>query len=47
MITDMINNKNLNSIAIELFTKIPDKKELQQIALNHLSAIDFEDFIKI
>ena len=27
--------------------KIADKRELQQIALNHSSNIDFKDFIKI
>ena len=27
--------------------KIPNKRELQQIALNHLSDIDFKDFTKI
>ena len=27
--------------------KIPNKRELQQIALTHLSDIDFKDFIKI
>ena len=27
--------------------KIPNKRELQQIALNHLSNIDFKDFMKI
>ena len=27
--------------------KIPKKKELQQVALNHSSDIDFKDFIKI
>ena len=27
--------------------KIPDKRELQQIALNHSSDIDFKDFINI
>ena len=27
--------------------KIPNKKELQQIALDHSSDIDFTDFIKI
>ena len=27
--------------------KIPDKRELQQTALNHSSGIDFKDFIKI
>ena len=27
--------------------KIPDKREFQQIALNHSSDIDFKDFMKI
>ena len=27
--------------------KIPNKRELQQIVLNHLSDIDFKDFMKI
>ena len=27
--------------------KIPSKRELQQIALNHSSVIDFKDFMKI
>ena len=27
--------------------KIPNKRELQQIALNHSSNIDFKDFMKI
>ena len=27
--------------------KIPNRRELQQIALNHSSDIDFKDFIKI
>ena len=27
--------------------KIPNKRQLQQIAINHLSDIDFKDFIKI
>ena len=27
--------------------KIPNKREFQQIALNHSSNIDFKDFIKI
>ena len=76
----MINNKNLNSMVIELFIrgrklnisivfitqpyftvpkgarlnsthvfimKIPNKRELQQIALNHSLDIDFKDFLKI
>ena len=80
MITDMINNKKLNSIVTELFVrarklnislvfitksyfkvpkdvrlntthffimKIPNKRELQQIAINHSSDIDFKDFVKI
>ena len=79
MIADMINNKKLNSIVTELFSrgrklnisivfitqsnykvpkevrlnstrffimKSPNKREIQQIALNHLSDIDFEDFMK-
>ena len=80
MIADMINNKKLNLIVTELFTrgrkvnistvfitqsyfkvpkdvtlnnthffimKIPNKRELRQIALNHSSDIDFKDFVKI
>ena len=80
MITDMINNKKINSIAAELFIrgrkliisivfitqsyfkvpknvrlnstqffimKIPNKRELQQIALNHSSDIDFKASMKI
>ena len=80
MISDMINNKKLNSPVTELFIrgrilnislvfitqshfkvrtdvrlntthffimKIPDKRELQQIALNHSSDIDCIDFVKI
>ena len=80
MIADMINNKELNSIVVELFirgrklnislvfiaqsyfkfpkdvrlnstpffiTKIPNKKELQQTALNHLSDISTKIFINI
>ena len=27
--------------------KIPNKKELQQIALNHSSDIDFQDFMNL
>ena len=30
-----------------LIMKTPNKRELQQIALNHSSDIDFKDFIKI
>ena len=80
MISDMINNKELNPVVIELFIRgrklnisivfitqsyfkvpkdvrlnsthffimrIPNKRELQQIALNHSSDIDFKDFITI
>ena len=80
MIADMIKNKKLSSIVIELFTrgrklnislvfiiqscfkvledvrlnytnffiiKIPNKRELQQIAQNHSSDISSKDFIKI
>ena len=80
MITDMINNKQLNPVANEFFirsrklnisvvfitqwyykvpkdvrlnsthffiTGIPNKRELQQMALNHSSDIDFNNFIKI
>ena len=36
----------LNSTHL-FITKIPNKKELQQIVLNHLSDVDFKDFIKI
>ena len=78
LITDLINNKKLNSILTELFiggiklnislafitqsyfqvpkdvrlntshffiTKIPNKRELQQIALNRLSDISSKDLI--
>ena len=80
MIADIINNKKLNPVVVELFIrgrklntsivfitqmyfkvlkdvrlnsthflimKIPNKRELQQIALNHSSDIDFKDFIKL
>ena len=80
MIADMINNKKLNSIVIELFIrcrklnislvfisesyfkvlkdvgnnsthffiiKIPNKRELQQTAINHSSDINTGDFIEI
>ena len=80
MIADMIQNKKLNSIVIELFirgrkinislvfitqsyfkvpkdvrlntthffiTKILSKRELQQIAINHLYDIRTEDFVNI
>ena len=80
MIADMISNKKLNSIVMELFIrcrklnislvfisqsyfkipkdvrnnsthffimKIPNKRELQQIAINHSSDINTKDFINI
>ena len=80
VIADMINNKKLNPVVTELFTKdrklnitivfitqsyfkvpkdvrlnskhffimkIPNKRELQQIVLNHSSDIDFKDFMNI
>ena len=36
----------LNS-TLSFMMKIPNKRELQQIALNHSSDIDFKDFITI
>ena len=36
---------SLNSTP-SFITRIPNKRELQQIALNHSSDIDFKDFIK-
>ena len=80
MITDMIHNKQLNSIVTELFirgkklniflvfitqtyfkvpadvrvntshffiAKIPNKRELQQIAINHSPDINTKDFANI
>ena len=80
MIADMIDNKKLNSVVTELFSrgrklnislvfitqsyfkvakdlrlnstlffimKFPNKRELQQIVLNHSSDIGFKDFMKI
>ena len=32
---------------LDFIMNIPNKKELQQKASNHLSDIDFEDFIKL
>ena len=40
------NNVRLNSTHFFIM-KIPNKRELQQIALNHSSDIDFKDFMKI
>ena len=54
MIADMINNKKLITAKdVRLNTthffimQIPNKRELQQIALNHSSDIHFKNFIKI
>ena len=80
MITDMINNKKLNSIVTELFIrgrklnislvfitqsylkvpkyvrlntthffimKIPNKRGLQQVAINHSSNVNTKDFANI
>ena len=40
----MLEKKNCTHFFI---TKIPNKRELQQIALNHSPDINFKDFIKI
>ena len=40
------NNVRLNSTHF-FVTRIANKRELQQISLNHSSDIDFKDFIKI
>ena len=42
----MPKDVRLNSTDFSIM-KIPNKRELQQIALNHLSDIDFKDLIKI
>ena len=42
----MLKDVRLNS-ADFFIMKIPNKKELQQITLNHSSDIGFKDFIKI
>ena len=69
MIDDMLRNKKLNLIVIELFIRGRklnislvfitqsyftvsknirlNKRELQQIALNHSSGIDFQDFMNL
>ena len=39
-------NVRLNSTQFFIM-KIPNKRELQQVALNHASDIDFKDFMKI
>ena len=40
--------KNIRQKSTHYFImKIPNKKELQQIASNHLSDIDFKDFMKL
>ena len=43
-----VPNKDIRLNSTHLFImKIPNKRELQQIALNHSSDIDFKDFMKI
>ena len=42
----MSKDVRLNSTHF-LIMKTPNKRELQQIALNHSSYVDFKDFIKI
>ena len=42
----ILKDVRLNSTHF-FITKIPNKRELQQIALNHSAGIDFKDFIKI
>ena len=42
----ILKDVRLNSIH-SFITKIPNKRELQQIALNHSSDIDFKDFMNI
>ena len=44
----MPKDVRLNSTHLYIcIMKIPNKRELQQIALNHSSDIDFKDFINI
>ena len=40
----MLKNIRLNSLHYSIM-KIPNKQELQNIAINHLSDIDFKDFM--
>ena len=42
---DVLKEVRLNTTHFFIM-KIPNKRELQQIALNHSSDIDFKDFIK-
>ena len=39
--------KNIRLTSTPFFMKIPKKRELQQTACNHSSAIDFEDFMNL
>ena len=43
----MPKDVRLNSNHLFFIMEIPSERELQQIALNHSSDIDFKDFIKI
>ena len=54
LIADLLTNKNCNPIAnIRLnsmhyfIMKIQSKREIQEIALNHSSDIDFKDFMNL
>ena len=42
-----IRGRKVNISTHFFIMKIPNKRELQQIALNHSSDIDFKDFMKI
>ena len=39
--------KDVRVNSTPFYMKVPNKRRLQQIALNHSSDIDFKDFIKI
>ena len=41
------NPSNERKVLIAFDDKIPNKRELQEIASNHSSDIDFKDFIKL
>ena len=47
MIAGIDNNKNVNNIVNELFIKIPNKTELERLAFNHSSHMDFKDFMNL
>ena len=51
MITGMFSNRKLNAIGTELthyfVMKISNKRELQHIAFNHSSDVDFRDLMNL